>query len=406
MKTFDSIWINATLVTCEHGYGLLDNAAIAVKHGQIAWLGRMNELQASPEQLAEHVYDVEHRCITPGLVDCHTHLVFAGQRANEFELRLQGASYQDIAQQGGGIQSSVRATRAASFDDLLAQSLPRAKASLANGTTTMEIKSGYGLDWETEKKMLMVAKQLSEQLPISIKKTFLGAHTIPLEYKQNPEAYVDEVCQRMIPKVAAEQLADAVDVFCETIAFTPAQTEKIFQTAKQHGLHVKCHAEQLSNQGAAILAAKYQALSVDHLEYLTEEGIAALVESKTVAVLLPGAFYFLKETKKPPVNALLQAGVPIALATDCNPGTSPVLSLPLIMNMGCTLYGLTPEQALLGVTIHAAQALGLRESHGSLKVGKAADFAIWNVKQPVEIIYYMGYGSLLERTVKDGWVVG
>jgi len=405
MKTFDAIWINATLVTCADGYGLIKEAAIAVKDGRIAWLGKMSELESSAMQLAEKVYDVESRCMTPGLIDCHTHLIYAGNRALEFESRLKGKSYVEIAKEGGGIQSTVKATREASTEELFLQSYPRAKACLLNGTTTLEIKSGYGLNLETEKKMLLVAKRLEEELPLTIKRTFLGAHTIPIEYKQDKDAYVDQVCNEMIPEMAKINLADAVDVFCESIAFNYEQTERIFQTAKQFGLDVKCHAEQLSYLGAAKLASTCHALSVDHLEYLSLDDIKTLKENNTVAVLLPGAFYFLKETKKPPIAELINARVPIALATDCNPGTSPILSLPLIMNMACILFGLTAEQALLGVTKHAAKALGLEKTHGTLEENKVADFVIWNVKHPVEISYYMGYGSLINGVIKNAEVV-
>jgi len=391
MKKYDTLWTNAHLATCEGGYGLIENAALAEKDGRIAWVGKMSDLAGKPEKLADTVTDVEGRCITPGLIDCHTHLVYGGNRANEFEMRLKGVSYEEIARQGGGIQSTVAATRALSQDELLEQSLPRARALCDNGATTLEIKSGYGLDMATEINMLRVAKDIGEELDVRVCKTFLGAHTVPLEYKQNPDAYVDYVCEKMIPQLVEENLVDAVDVFCENIAFNLAQTERIFQTAQKFNLRVKCHAEQLSDSGSAALAAKYNALSVDHLEHVSEAGIKAIAESGTVAVLLPGAFYFLRETKLPPVDLLRQYKVPMAIASDCNPGTSPVTSLPLVMNMACVLFRLTPEEALLGVTQHAAKALGLEKDIGTLTVGKRAEIVIWDVKHPRELAYYVGW---------------
>lgn len=387
-KKWDKLYINALLATCEGGYGLIPDAALAVLDGRIAWLGKMTEPLDCPESLAQEVVDVKGQCLTPGLIDCHTHLVFGGNRANEFEMRLNGATYEQIAQQGGGIQSTVAATRALSEDELFQQSLPRARALCASGVTTLEIKSGYGLDLETEIKMLRVAKRIGEELNVRVCRTFLGAHTVPREYKDNSDAYVDYVCNDMLPRVAQEKLAEAVDVFCEKIAFSLAQTERVFQTAQKLGLRVKCHAEQLSDSGAAALAAKYQALSVDHLEHVSQAGVEAIAQAGTVAVLLPGAFYFLRETKLPPIALLRQHDVPIAIASDCNPGTSPVTSLTLMMNMACTLFRLTPEEALLGVTQHAAKALGLEKEIGTLTVGKRAEIKVWNVSHPRELAYY------------------
>jgi imidazolonepropionase len=387
MQTWDTLWKNALLATCEQHYGLIPNAAIATKAGKIAWLGAMQDL---PPHAAKQTHDLEGRCLTPGFIDCHTHLVYGGNRAHEFEQRLQGMSYEEIARQGGGIHSTVNATRAATEEDLYEQSRTRAQALIASGATTIEIKSGYGLDWQTEAKILRVAKRLGEKLPVTIKRTFLGGHAIPPEYRGKADAYVDLVCNEMIPQVAQEKLADAVDVFCEKIAFNLEQTERMFKAAQQHGLAIKCHAEQLSDSGSAALAARYHALSVDHLEHVSSTGVKAVAHSGTVAVLLPGAFYFLRETKLPPIAALRQHHIPIALATDCNPGTSPVLSMPLILNMACTLFRLTPEEALLGLTCHAAKALGMHATHGTLTVGKVADFAIWEVGHPAELAYYVG----------------
>jgi imidazolonepropionase len=398
-KQWDTLWVNAVIATMQSGeaYGLLKNAAMAVKNGKIAWIGGMADLQGVPEELAVVVRDVKGKCITPGFIDCHTHLVYAGNRCHEYAMRLQGESYEAIAKAGGGIRSTVKATRAASEDELLEQSLKRARALMQSGVTTVEIKSGYGLDLETELRLLRVAKKIAEILPINVVTTFLGAHTVPGEYQGKSDEYIDLVCDQMIPAIAQEKLADNVDVFCETIGFTLSQTEKVFVTAKKYGLGIKCHAEQLSDSGSARLAASYQALSVDHLEHLSEDGVKALADSNTVAVLLPGAFYFLKETHKPPVAWLRQHGVPMAISTDCNPGTSPVTSLLLMLNMACTFFGLTPEEALVGVTRHAAKALGLDKTHGSLEIGKVADMALWDVNHPEELVYYLGMDLLLER---------
>lgn len=402
--TWDSLWINATVVTCDNGDGFAKNMAIAVKDGHIAWIGLQSELPSTPSQLAEQVHDASKYCMTPGLIDCHTHIVYAGNRAHEFEQRLQGATYEDIAKRGGGIQSTVAATRAASEEELFQQSLPRVKTLMQSGVTTLEIKSGYGLDIETELKMLRVAKRIATVLPITIKTTFLGAHTVPVEYRGNPDHYIDLVCNEMMPAIANEKLADAVDVFCEKIAFTLEQTERVFKAAQQHKLAIKCHAEQLSDSGSATLAASYHALSVDHLEHVTEDGIKAMAASGTVAVLLPGAFYFLRETTLPPIHLLRKYAIPMALATDCNPGTSPIVSMLLILNMACTLFRLTPKEAWLGATKHAATALGLATSHGTLTVGKAADFVLWKVTDPVELVYYLG-ANPVHQIIKNGVIV-
>lgn len=400
-KKWDAIWVNGTLATCEAGYGLIKQAAIAADKGRIVWIGKTSELPATPAALATTVYDIKGRYLTPGFIDCHTHLVYAGNRAHEFELRLKGMTYEDIARQGGGIQSTVSATREASIEELFAQSVKRARALLESGVTTIEIKSGYGLDWPTELKILQVAKQIEAALPLTVSKTFLGAHTVPLEYKGQTDAYVDHVCHDMVPAIAREKLADAVDVFCEKIAFNIEQTERVFKAATEHGLAIKCHAEQLSDLGGARLAARYHAWSVDHLEHLSDKDVVALAESNTVAVLLPGAFYFLREKKYPPIDLLRQHKVPIAIASDCNPGTSPIQSLRLILNMACTVFRLTPEEALMGVTYHAAKALGMEAKRGTLTLGKAADFAVWDIQDIAELAYYMGDDSL-RQVVKGG----
>lgn len=402
-SNWDALWTNATLATMtqDKPFGLLQNAAIAVKNNKIAWLGSMQDL---PEHQTKTIHDAAGRCITPGLVDCHTHLVYAGSRAHEFEMRLLGKTYEEIARAGGGIISTVNATRAASEEDLLQQSLQRAKRLLAHGVTTIEIKSGYGLDLATELKILRVAKRIEELLPVTVFLTFLGAHTLPPEYRDRADAYIDLVCNEMIPAIAEKNLAHAVDVFCEKIAFSPAQTERVFQTAQQYHLKIKCHAEQLSDTSSAMLAAKYQAVSADHLEFASEKSIEAMAASGTVAVLLPGAFYFLREKQLPPIELLRRYHVPIALATDCNPGTSPVTSLPLMMNMGCTLFRLTPEEVWRGVTIHAARALGMETICGTLEPGKQADFIMWDASNPVEITYQIGGCPILQK-IKNGKLI-
>ncbi|MDX8120444.1 imidazolonepropionase [Janthinobacterium sp. GMG2] len=386
MQDWDMVIHNVHLATMEHGYGELLDAAIAVKDGRIAWFGPGDELPASGAVL----HDGQGCWLTPGLIDCHTHIVHAGNRSDEFEARLNGASYEDISRAGGGIMSTVRATRAASDDELLRQSLPRVLALLAEGVTTLEIKSGYGLDADSEAKMLRVARRIGEQLPVTVRTTFLGAHALPPEYAGRADSYIELLCGRMLPQLAGDGLVDAVDAFCERIGFTPAQTQRMFDAARALGLPVKLHAEQLSDLGGAALVARYDGLSADHLEFLSEEGVAAMAQHGTVAVLLPGAYYFLRETQPPPVAALRAAGVPMAVSTDCNPGTSPMTSLLLVMNMACTLWRLTPKEALAGCTIHAARALGLQDRTGSLVVGKRADFALWRIARPADLAYALG----------------
>jgi imidazolonepropionase len=390
---WDAIWTGARLATMKAGgapYGAVEAAALAVRDGRIAWAGPMFDLPGRPGDLAAEVFDAGGRWITPGLIDCHTHLVFAGDRAQEFEMRLNGASYEEIARAGGGIRSTVRATRAASEEELTAQADRRLAALCAEGVTVVEVKSGYGLDLESEMKMLRAARALEGRRPATVRTTFLGAHALPSEYEGRADDYIDEVCERMLPAVAAAGLADAVDAFCEGIGFTPEQTERVFKAARGLGLPVKLHAEQLSDLGGAALAARYGALSADHLEHLSEEGTKAMAASGTVAVLLPGAFYSLRDTKLPPMDALRRHRVPMAVATDCNPGTSPIASLLTVLNMACVLFRLTPEEALAGVTVQAARALGLADSHGTLEPGKAADFVLWDIERPAELAYRIG----------------
>jgi len=381
------LFVNARLATMaggDDGYGIVEDGAVAVRGGCIAWAGAR---AAAPA--AARVHDCGGMWITPGLIDCHTHIVHAGNRSGEWEARLNGASYEDIARAGGGIMSTVRATRAASADELLRQSAPRIAALLAEGVTTLEIKSGYGLDLESEARMLRVARRVGELLPVNVSTTFLGAHALPPEHAGRADDYIDAVCAHMLPALAGEGLVDAVDAFCERIGFTPAQTARVFEAARGLGLPVKLHAEQLSDQGGAALVARYKGLSADHLEWLSEEGVAAMARAGTVAVLLPGAYYFLRETRMPPLDALRAAGVPLAVATDCNPGTSPMSSLLLALNMACTLWRLTPLEALRGCTVNAARALG-RADIGTLEAGKRADLALWDIARPAELAYAMG----------------
>lgn len=388
---------NATLATMlpnTSSYGLVKTGAIAFRDGKIAWAGPETDLPASYADWPRE--DLGGRLITPALVDCHTHIVFGGNRAREFELRLEGASYEEVARAGGGIVSTVTATRSASEDDLVSDALPRVDTLLAEGVATIEIKSGYGLDIETELRMLRAARRIGRERPVQVRTSFLGAHAVPAEYKDRADAYIDEICLPALTKAAEEGLVDAVDGFCEGIGFSPAQIEQVFKRAKELGLPVKLHAEQLSDLGGTALAARYGALSADHLEYLGADGIAAMAESGTVAVLLPGAFYTLRETQLPPVQALRDAGVPIAIATDCNPGSSPMTSLLLGMNMACTLFRMTPEEALAGATRIAAQALGLADA-GTIEAGKRADLAVWNVGEPAELAYRIGFNPLHKR---------
>lgn len=402
-NNWDSLWLNVNLATMhpQGSYGEIIDGAIATSQGKIAWMGKRSNLPKSAS--ASHQHDGQGAWLTPGLVDCHTHIVYAGNRSNEWEARLNGVPYEQIAREGGGIVSTVRATREASLETLLQQSLPRVRALIAEGVTTLEIKSGYGLDLPTEEKMLRAAREIGKQLGISVRTTFLGAHALPPEFAGKADDYINEVCNTMLPALAEQGLVDAVDAFCENIGFTTAQTERVFQAARQHGLPVKLHAEQLSDQGGAQLAARYNGLSADHLEHLSDEGIAAMAAAGTVAVLLPGAFYYLRDTKYPPVQALRDAGVAIAVATDCNPGTSPMTSLLLAMNMACTIFRLTPQEALAGATINAAKALGLADSIGSLEVGKNADFALWDIDRPGDLAYAMGFNPCTQ-SVKNGQV--
>ena len=370
-------------------YGIIENAALGWKDEKITFAAAQSQLPDKPDKLAAHVESLNGMWVTPGLVDCHTHLVFAGNRAEEFELRLNGASYAEIARAGGGIVSTVTKTRAASEDDLFAQSLPRARALLADGVTTLEIKSGYGLDFDNEAKMLRVARRIGDMLGITIRTSFLGAHAVPPEFGGRQSDYVDEVCVRMLPAIVQAGLADAVDAFCEKIAFTPSETRRVFETARSLGLPVKLHADQLSDLDGAALAAEFGALSVDHLEYTNDAGVRAMAAAGSVAVMLPAAFYTLCESKLPPVGTLRAHGVPMAVASDVNPGTSPLLSLRHAMNMACTLFRMTPEETLRGATVNAARALGLSD-RGALEPGKRADFVVWDIGHPAELSYWIG----------------
>ena len=386
---------NLSIATMVNGYGLIENGSVAIENGVITHVGTK-----TPKDGA---IDCSGRLLTPGLIDCHTHLVYGGNRANEFEMRLNGAAYADIAKAGGGIMSTVRATRAASEAQLLESALRRLESLLAEGVTTVEIKSGYGLDVETEVKMLRVARKLGTLRPVDVKTTFLGAHAFPPEFKENHEGYVNVVCNEALPKIVSENLADAVDAFCEGIAFSVEETKSVFNAARAFNLPVKLHAEQLSNLGGAKLAARFNALSVDHIEYLDEEGVESISRSGTVAVLLPGAFYYLREKQAPPVAALRTHKVPIAIATDLNPGSSPVHSLLATMNMACVLFGLTPEEALLGVTANAARALGLKD-RGTIAVGQKADLALWDVQRPGDLSYPLGFNPL-SAVIRNGEVI-
>ncbi|KQY31070.1 imidazolonepropionase [Caulobacter sp. Root487D2Y] len=396
----DRVWSKARLATFAAdlpGMGVVEDGVVASLDGRIVHAGPAAD---APAFEALETIDCEGRWITPGLIDPHTHLIHGGDRAHEFELRLAGASYEDIARAGGGIVSTMKATRAASRAELVASALARLDALIAEGLTTIEIKSGYGLSLDDELKSLRAARALADVRQVSVTATFLGAHALPPEYADAPDDYIDHVCYQMIPAVAAEGLADAVDAFCEGIGFTPAQTRRVFEAAHDHGLPVKLHAEQLSNLNGAALAAEFGALSADHLEHLDDAGIAALAKAGTTAVLLPGAFYFVRETRLPPVEALRAAGVPLALATDCNPGTSPLTSLLLTMNMAATLFRMTVDECLAGVTREAARAIGRLESVGTLEAGKACDLAIWDIERPAELVYRMGFNPLHARVWK------
>lgn len=390
----DQLLTDMLLATMVEGYGLIDRAAIALKEGRIAWVGAEVDLPGEFSKFPKTSH--QGRLVTPGLIDCHTHVVFGGNRAAEFEMRLNGATYEEVARAGGGIISTVKATRTSSEAELIASALPRIDAMLAEGVCVIEIKSGYGLDIETELRMLRAARAIATQRPVRIVTSFLGAHAVPPEFKDRSDVYIDEVCIPALRAAHAEGLVDAVDGFCEGIAFSTIQMARVFDVAKSVGLPVKLHAEQLSNLGGAKLAASYGALSADHIEYLDEEGVAALAKSGTTAVILPGAFYTLRERQVPPIELLRRYKVPMALSTDCNPGSSPMTSLLLAMNMGCTLFRMTPEEALLGVTSNAGRALGLKDC-GTIEVGKRADLAIWNIKHPAELAYRIGFNPLHSR---------
>jgi imidazolonepropionase len=401
LPSADGLWTQLRLAPGATAPGSLavDNAVILVKDGQIAFVGPREDLPPFEPGTPEH--DGARTLVTPGLIDCHTHLVYGGQRANEFAMRLGGATYEEVAKAGGGIVSSVKATRAASEDELFALAAPRLQALLNEGVCAIEIKSGYGLNLEAERKQLRVARRLGEAFGVTVKTTFLGAHALPPEFAGRSQAYVDLVCDTLMPALAAEGLIDAVDVFCETIGFSLAETEQVFRTARRLGLPVKLHAEQLSDMGGSALAARFSALSCDHIEHLSAQGIAAMKASGTVAVLLPGAYYFLRDTHLPPIQALRDAGVPLAVASDHNPGTSPALSLLLMLNMASTLFRLTVPEAIAGVTHHAAQALGLQRTHGSIAAGMPANFVLWPLGEVAELVYWLGQRPAC-RVVRQG----
>ena len=396
MKT---LWQHCNVATMANGtYSIIEDAAIVTRDEFIEWIGPRLQLPAGEYGRTR---ELEGAWVTPGLIDCHTHTVFGGNRSGEFEQRLQGVSYAEIAAAGGGIASTVRATRAASEDELFASARERLICLLRDGVTSVEIKSGYGLSLESERKILRVIRRLGQELPVTVRSTCLAAHALPPEFKDRADDYIEHICSEMLPALAAEGLVDAVDAFCEYLAFSPAQVERVFKVAQALELPVKLHAEQLSSLHGSSLAARYQALSADHLEFMTEEDAIAMAKAGTVAVLLPGAFYFLRETQLPPIDALRKHGVKIAIACDLNPGTSPGLSLRLMLNMACTLFRMTPEEALAGVTQHAATALGMGETHGSLEPGKVADFVAWNIDRPADLAYWLG-GDLDKRVVRNG----
>ena len=390
-------------MAADAGYGEIADGAILVKEDEVAWLGNQSDLPVDIRQSAESIFDCQHKLVTPGLIDCHTHLVYAGNRAGEFEQRLEGVSYSEISRQGGGIMATVNATRNASIEQLVSQSSRRLDALMAEAVTTVEIKSGYGLNSATEIRMLEAAGLLCENRALDLHRTFLGAHALPPEYRDNSDGYIDYLCSEMLPEAHAAGVVDAVDAFCEGIGFSVAQVERVFDTASSLGLPLKCHAEQLSDLGGAAMSAVRGALSVDHLEYLDPVDVRTIAGAGTVAVMLPGAFYVLKEKQLPPIQALRDHGVPIALATDCNPGSSPLFSPLLTMNMGCTLFGMTPLEALSGFTLQAARALGIESTVGSLVQGKQADLAIWDCEHPAELCYHIGLNPCLKVMQRGQW---
>lgn len=402
-QPWDSLWLNTRLATLATptGYGIIDAGALAVLGDTVAYVGLMDEL---PHREAKHVYDLRGAWVTPGLIDCHTHIVFGGERVGEFEQRLEGRSYQEIAAAGGGILATVRATREADEAALVDSALARLDSLQAGGVTTLEVKSGYGLDLASEARMLRAARQLAEHRAITVHTTCLAAHALAPEYADDADAYIDRLCNEWLPELAP--LSDAVDAFCESIAFSPVQVRRVFEAAQRLGLPVKLHADQLSNLHGAALAAEFNALSADHLEYTDAAGVQAMAQAGCVAVLLPGAFYCLRESRLPPIEGFRAHGVPMAVATDLNPGSSPLRSPLLAMNMACTLFRLTPAEALAGMTRHAAQALGIARSHGSLQVGKVADFAVWSVNHPAELGYWLGGDPLLGLVRGGEWVPG
>ncbi len=387
---------NATIATMtnQDSYGLIEHGALFIRDGKISWVGKGSEIPS--ELISSESKDLDGRLVTPGLVDCHTHILYGGNRSVEFEMRLNGANYKDIARAGGGINSTVSDTRLSSIEDLVKDSLPRVDQLISEGVTLIEVKSGYGLDRETELKMLKAARQIQLERPIRVATTFLGAHAVPPEYKDDPDAYIDKICIPTLNNANNQGLVDAVDAFCENIAFNVDQVERVFQSAKKMGLPVKIHSEQLSHMGGTKLAADYRALSADHIEYATAQDVKALSQADTVAVLLPGAFYTLRETQLPPLSNLRNEKVPIAIATDCNPGSSPLTSILLTMNMACTLFQMTPQETLAGVTINAAKALGEKDS-GAIKIGYRADLCIWDIKHPAELSYRIGFNPLHQR---------